>query len=119
MKQEKSPTCNVTFEENLKKALTELLILHLLNIREYFIGELTEVLKEQSGGVLKLAFPYSAVYRLQKDGCILVSEKRIASDGRRRQYYCITQQGREYYRQLLDSYHYFIGGVNTLLNLAE
>ena len=119
MKTEKSSTYDVTLEENLKKALTELLILHLLNMREYFIGELTEVLKEQSGGVLKLAFPYSAVYRLQRERYILGSEKRIASDGRRRQYYCITQQGRDYYRQLLDSYYHFIGGVNTLLNPQE
>lgn len=116
MKTDKSLTKSVTLEENLKKALTELLILHLLNNREYFIGELTEVLKEQSGGVLKLSFPYSAVYRLQHDGYILGSEKRIASDGRRRQYYCITQQGKDYYQKLMQSYNHFIGGVNTLLN---
>ena len=41
MKTENSPANSVTLEENLKKALTELLILHLLSTREYFIGELT------------------------------------------------------------------------------
>ena len=116
MKTENSPANSVTLEENLKKALTELLILHLLSTREYFIGELTEGLKQKSGGVLKLVFPYSAVYRLQQDGYILSSEKRISSDGRRRQYYGITPQGQEYYRQLLDSYNHFIAGVNTLLD---
>ena len=118
MKTEKYPNNCVTLEENLKKALTELLILHLLNIREYFIGELTETLKEHSGGVLKLAFPYSAVYRLQQDGYITDTEKRIASDGRRRQFYCITSPGREHYRQLMESYRYFIGGVNTIMNVT-
>jgi PadR family transcriptional regulator PadR len=118
MKTEKSQTNCVNLEENLKKALTELLILHLLNIREYFIGELSEALKEHSCGVLKISFPYSAVYRLQQDGYILDTAKRVASDGRRRQFYCITQQGREYYERLLASYRYFISGVNTVLNIA-
>lgn len=118
MKAAKSPTNCTPLEENLKKALTELLILHLLNVRERFIGELPDALQEYSGGVLKLAFPYSAVYRLQQDGYIMDTEKRVASDGRRRQFFCITQQGREYYRQLMERYHYFIGGVNTFLSAS-
>lgn len=116
MQTAKSPTNCPPLEENLKKALTELLVLHLLNVREHFIGELSEALQEHSGGVLKLAFPYSAVYRLQQDGYITDTEKRVASDGRRRQFFCITQPGREYYRQLMDHYRYFIGGVNTFLS---
>ena len=118
MKTEKSQTNCATFEENLKKALTELLVLHLLNTREHFIGELPEALRKHSGGVLKLAFPYSAVYRLQQDGYITDTEKRVASDGRRRQFFCITQQGREYYQLLMDRYRYFIDGVNNFLNNA-
>lgn len=31
----------VSLEENLKKAITELLILQLLSQREYYIGEIT------------------------------------------------------------------------------
>lgn len=115
MKTAKSPT-NSPLEENLKKALTELLVLHLINVRERYIGELSSAIQEHSGGVLNLVFPYSAVYRLQEDGYILETEKRVASDGRRRQFFCITEQGREYYQQLLDRYRYFIGGVNTFLN---
>lgn len=117
MKTEKSPTSCVNLEENIKKALTELLLLHLLNIREYYIGELTQALEDHSGGTLKLAFPYSAVYRLQQEGYISGSEKRVASDGRRRQFYCITEQGKVYYHQLLGTYCKFIGGVNKILNM--
>lgn len=116
MSTKKTASNSTTLEENLKKALTELLILHLLNFRDHFIGEITETLKERSGGVLKLVFPYSAVYRLQEDGYITDGEKRIASDGRRRQFYRITQQGRDYYRQLLGSYQDFIMGISTVLN---
>lgn len=118
MKSEKSPTNYTPLEENLKKALTELLVLHLLNAQERFIGELSEAIQKHSGGVLKLVFPYSAVYRLQQDGYISDTEKRVAFDGRRRRFFCITQQGREYYHHLMESYRYFIGGVNTFFNAA-
>lgn len=107
--------CGV-LEENLKKALTELLILHLIGQRDYYIGELTETLNLQSKGVLKLVFPYSAVYRLLQDGYIAECDKRIAPDGRKRQYFRITQEGREYYRCLNGTYHQFINGINTILD---
>lgn len=108
------PSC-LPLEENLKKALTELLILHLLFERDYFIGELTETLNAKSNGVLRLVFPYSAVYRLQEEGYINSSDKRIAADGRKRQFYSITQSGRTQYKQLLSTYQYFIAGVNEVL----
>jgi len=107
----------VPLEENLKKALTELLILHLLSQRDYYVGELTETLKQKSHDVLKLVFPYSAVYRLQEDGYIVDGEKRIAPDGRKRQFFSISQQGRSYYEQLLDTYRSFITGVNKVLEI--
>jgi PadR family transcriptional regulator PadR len=116
---ERSQFPSAPLEENMKKALTELLVLHLLNHREYFIGELTDTLERISGGVLKIVFPYSAVYRLQQADYVLESEKRIAPDGRKRQYYRITPLGRSYYRQLMDTYQRFIGGVNTVLNEQE
>ena len=116
MSAEKTQQPCIPLEENLKKALTELLVLHLLSQRDYFIGELTEVLKQKSNGVLKLVFPYSAVYRLQEEGCIIEGDKRIAPDGRKRQFYSISPLGRDYYQQLLASYQRFIGGVDMVLN---
>lgn len=107
---------NAVLEENLKKALTELLILHLLCQRDYFVGELTGTLKQKSNGILKLVFPYSAIYRLQEVGCITSGEKRIAADGRKRQFYSITQLGRTHYKILLESYQHFTQGVNMVLD---
>ena len=115
----KNMNTSPALEDNLKKALTELLILHLLNQRDYFIGELTETLNSQSNGVLKVVFPYSAVYRLLQDGHIVDCDKRIAPDGRKRQYYRISQQGREHYRCLENTYHSFIDGVNTVLHTEK
>ena len=113
-KTQKHPS--VTLEENLKKATTELLVLHLLADREYYIGELTATLHEKSSGTLHIVFPYSAVYRLQESGYIAESEKRNAPDGRRRQFLCITDAGRRYYQQLLDIYRTFVKGVDAILD---
>lgn len=103
------------FEENLKKAFTETLLLHLLSQREYYIGELTDTLKAKSTGTLTIVFPYSALYRLQQAEYISETKKRNAPDGRRRQYYAITDAGRQYLGQLLQTYKTFIGGVNAVL----
>ncbi len=103
------------FEENLKKALTEMLLLYLLSQREYYIGELTDTLKAKSAGALNIVFPYSALYRLQQAEYITESKKRNAPDGRRRQYYAITASGQVYLRQLLQTYEKFIGSVNAVL----
>ena len=102
-------------EENLKKALTEILILHLLSVKEYYIGELTTVIYTKSQGTLTIVFPDSAIYRLQKSGYLEESEKRIAPDGRRRQYYRITETGRSYLGQLKEAYTRFTNGVADVL----
>lgn len=106
---------NSSLEDNLKKALTELLVLKLLAQKEYYIGELTSQIKEKSGGTLVIVFPYGAIYRMTKSGYIAESEKRNAPDGRLRQYYTITDQGRNYLNQLLEEYHRFISGVSAVL----
>lgn len=110
---------SISLEENLKKALTELLILYLLSQREYYIGELSATLHERSGGVLTIVFPYSAVYRLQQTGYIDESEKRNAPDGRRRQYLCITEDGRAYLSQLMEVYRTFSNGIDAILGEGE
>ena len=115
MRQEQSSSSFVPLEENLKKALTELLILRLLMDRDYYIGELTEMLKSKSNGALNIVFPYGAIYRLQQAGHICEKEKRNAPDGRRRQYYQITESGRVYLSQLITIYTTFSKGVDAVL----
>lgn len=104
-----------SLEENLKKALTELLLLQLLSERDYYIGELTATLHHRSGGRLTIVFPYGAIYRLQQSCYIKESEKRNAPDGRRRQYYGITEAGKTYLQQLLDVYTTLSEGVSAVL----
>lgn len=109
----------ISLEENLKKALTELLILRLLSKRQYYIGELTSTLNKRSDGALNIVFPYAAIYRLLEDGLILESGKRFAPDGRRRQYYDITDLGRDYLARLLKIYASFTRGVDAVLTEGD
>ena len=97
-----------------------MLILYLLSQREYYIGELTAALSEKRHRILNIVFPYAAIYRLLDDGFIQELKKRIAPDGRRRQYYTITPAGREYLQELLNTYQRFTYGVaNVMLEESQ
>lgn len=109
----------VSLEENLKKALTELLILQLLSGRDYYIGELTATLNHKSGGTLTIVFPYGAIYRLERLGHIRETEKRNAPDGRRRQYYRITETGIAYLKRLTEIYFRFSEGVAAVMTKGD
>lgn len=102
-------------EENLKKAVTEMVVLSLLSREDMYAGQITQAIEEHSGGVVTIVFPYSALYRLISAGYIWEAYKSTASDGRRRQYYQITDSGREYLSALREAYERFTGGVDVLL----
>ena len=106
-----------SLEDNLKKALTELLVLRLLSQREYFIGELITEIKEKSGGALTIVFPYGAIYRMTRCGYVTEGKKRNAPDGRLRQYYGITETGQAYLDQLMEEYTRFTQGVANVLRM--
>lgn len=109
----------IQLEENLKKAVTELLILHLLSQKPCYIGEISAALHEKSGGVLTVVFPYAAIYRMQDAGYITELPRRIAPDGRRRQYFTVTEEGTAYLRQMRQIYTAVIGGVDKILSEGD
>lgn len=103
-------------EDNLKKALTELLALQLFSEDERYIGELPELIEARSGGDLTIVFPYAAFYRLYKAGLITEQKKRPAPDGRLRQYYAITPKGREYLASLFVIYKRVLRATELILH---
>ena len=109
----------VPLEEHLNRALTELLLLHLLDQREQFVGELNEALLAHGRSETPAQFPYSVFYRLLQAEYILESRKRIAPDGRRRQYYTITDAGKAYLTELLAIYNRFSASVSAILEKGE
>lgn len=106
-------------EDNLKKAVTEMLVLSLLEQEDMYAIQLTQELERQSGGAISIVFPYSALYRLISAGHIIEAYKKNAPDGRRRQYFQITEEGRAYVKELREVYRRFSGGVELLLKGRE
>lgn len=102
-------------EDNLKKAVTEMVVLSLLSREDMYAGQITQAIEDHSGGAVSIVFPYSALYRLISAGYIWEAYKNTAPDGRRRQYYQITEEGRDYLTRLLEVYQRFTGGVDVLL----
>lgn len=117
--EEKQGRTAQNLEENLKKAVTEMLILALLRKREYYIGELTSYMERLSRGALSIAFPYAVIYRMTKAEYIVESQKRTAPDGRLRQYYRFTAAGAEYLSQLLVVYRRFTAGISDILTEVD
>ena len=105
----------VPLEDSFKKAVTELLFLQLISERPYYIGELAQVIQKRSRSALSIVFPYAAIYRLIERGHIEEIKKQNAPDGRRRQYYQITESGRTYLEELLCVYRKLTDGVAAVI----
>ena len=106
-------------EENLKKALSEMLVLALLHERDYYALEMAPAIAERSNGVISITFPYAILYRMIDQQYIQEMPKRIAPDGRRRQYFRITEMGRDYFQQIWTVYKTFTSGVDRLVASAQ
>lgn len=102
-------------EDNLKKAVTEMVVLSLLSREDMHANQIMQMMEERSGGAVSIVFPYSALYRLINAGYIWEAYKKNAPDGRRRQYYQITDRGKEHLEGLVEVYQRFTGGVDVLL----
>ena len=102
-------------EDNLKKALSEMLVLALLCERDYYALEFVPAIKERSHGVIEITFPYAILYRMIDQQYVQELPKRIAPDGRRRQFFGITDKGRDYFQQIWGVYKTFISGVDCLV----
>lgn len=108
-----------SMEENLKKAVIEMLVMLLLDEEDMYSVQITQALEERSDETLNLAFPYALLYRLIESGYIREAYKKIAPDGRRRQYYQITEEGQRHLATLLTTYRRFSENMERLLEGGE
>ena len=106
-------------EDNLKRAVTEMLVLTLLSREDMHALQIMKCLEEVTGNTLSLSSPYMLFYRLMENGYIVEAYKKIAPDGRRRQYYQITVDGIRYLADLLSLYHRITNGIALLLGEGE
>ena len=82
-----------SFEDYFKRAVNPMLILSLLQERPKYAYEMTQELKERTGGEYNMPLLYPVLYRLQDQGFIEESEKVISQNNRVRNYYRLTPAG--------------------------
>ena len=101
-------------EENFKKTVSEMLLLSLLNEKEMYVGEITKAMEQRSGGTYTISYPYAIIYRMSKLKYISEIGRRNADDGRLRQFYGITDSGKEYLGELMETYTKMTGCVSCI-----
>ena len=82
------------------RGYNDTIILFLLLKSPSYGYEISKRIREMSGGkyIIKETTLYSAVTRLEKNGCV-TSFAGNENSGKRRTYYRITEKGRQYYRE--------------------
>lgn len=110
----KSKNFDGNLTENLKKGLTEFLVLSCLEKRPMSIYEILKLLDEKSNARCRITFPYALIYRLTGYGFIADDGKRV-SDNRLRAFYRITDEGKVYLEQMRKEYTSFVSGMSALL----
>ena len=98
-----------------KKGSAEMLILSLIEARPRHGYEISKLIEQRSGGVVRfhVASLYPLSYRLEQRGWIHWRwvEK---PDQRRRRYYRLTPQGRKILAAQLRGWREFVAGINRI-----
>lgn len=90
-------------EAYYKRATSPLVVLHLLEGRTMYGYQISQAMKEKSGGKFTIAVLYPILYRLEEQGYIRVARTEVTNN-RARSYYAITEEGRQYLRQSMAEY---------------
>jgi len=103
------------FDRELKKGSAELLILSLVESRPRHGYEISKLIEERSGGVLKfnVASFYPLLYRLEKRG-FLEGHWVEKAGQRRRRYYRLTAQGRKVLKEQRNTWAEFVNAINRI-----
>lgn len=115
-KAEKSEKNSIS--ENLKKGITEMLILSFLDKEDMHTYAIINKLDELSGGVCKISYPYAVIYRLTDCKYIEEAGKKV-DENRLRQFYRITPSGKAYLNDMRKEYDSFINGVNMIFQALK
>lgn len=92
-----------SFEAYYKRATSPLVVLRLLRDRTMYGYQISQAMREKSGGRFTIAVLYPILYRLEEQGYIRV-ERTEVTNNRARSYYAITDEGRAYLARSLEEY---------------
>lgn len=104
-------------KELLKKATTDMLVLFLLRQKPMYTYEMMQEIEKLSGGVLTFNTLYIAIYRLQKYGYLLESDKVLSEDNRMRIYFSITEEGKTYLENIISEYAIITNTIDQILSI--
>lgn len=102
------------FRDAFKKAVTELLILRLLQDSDMYAYEMQREIERKSTGVLSFNTLYLAIYRL-KDYGFIEERRKETVDGRERVYFGITENGRQRFDELSEEYLRHVEAMEKML----
>lgn len=107
-------------QENLKRGMTELLILHLLKQEDMYGYQLTQEFEKRSDGlfILKEGTMYPSLYGLIEKGMIS-DHKELIGKRRTRVYYHIEDAGKDYFDKIYEEYVSITEGIRKILNYKE
>lgn len=102
---------------SLKKATTEMMVLHLLRERPMYTYEMMNAIEERSGGEITFNTLYISIYRLEENGYIREHGKEISEDNRTRIYFAITDAGAVYLDAIIAEYKRYTTALARVLEL--
>lgn len=108
-----------SFEDYFKRALNPLVILSILKERPKYAYEMTQELKQRSGGIYQMPLLYPVLYKLEEKGYVEISETVISEKNRTRNYYRITDAGRAYLKDCIVQYRKLVHAAADFLELEE
>ena len=116
-KRKKTSGSPANIRTSLKKATTEMMVLHLLREKPMYTYEMRTAIEERSGGDIVFNTLYLSIYRLEENGYIREHEKVMSEDNRTRIYFTITESGSTYLDALIVEYRRYVSALAKVLEL--
>lgn len=118
MEKRKKTTGNpANIQTSLKKATTEMMVLHLLRQKPMYTYEMMNTIAERSNGDITFNTLYLSIYRLEENGYIREHGKVMSEDNRTRIYFAITEAGSAYLDAILQEYKRYTAALARVLEL--
>ena len=104
-----------SFEDYFKRATSPMMTLLLLNEKPMYVYKLSQELERRSSSTYKMNFLYPVLYRLQQQGYVTEYSQELTASHRTRNYYAITDEGKEYLKFMLTKYRELLKAVDTVI----
>lgn len=105
-----------SFEDNFKRSTSPMMTLYLLNEKPMYVYKLSQELEKRSNSTYKMNFLYPVLYRLQQQGYVVEYSQEVTESHRTRNYYAITDEGREYLNSMIVKYKELLNAVDTVIS---